>query len=314
MRIYAWLRMVPSGGSYPFPTSEASYMSNAGIIDVVYPANGGVLQPDGKWERSRADNEWSRSLPVLASEYGQQYVPSVTAGRDALTQILNEPELAEISADLLVQEALTGFDAPWGGVMYDIIDVDESLVRAHEEYVHLLSYKVRLAGVEFHTSVCGTVLDRPAYFGLKTLDQTSDIVVVYCYAWWVQPRCIGPYYWTKSSIERAIMYIPERKIVLGVGTFSTYWPLSGGQQRIDMPYDDAVQLVYESNGRIEWVEDTRHGLVRELRADLGDGHIWITDGATTRHRLDIAKANDLNGIMLFILGAESSYVWEVLTE
>lgn len=308
---HAFLRTVALGGDYPLPTSEESYKSNRDLFDVAIPVSGYYLQPDGTWTRDAAyENDWQSSIPILAQESGQRYTPSVGATRDNLHVILDDEDLWDIAASNLV-----AISEGWNGVVYDIMDTSVDRVDAHGDFVLALSTAVRQEGLWFQGSYYGITWDNPAYFPLDVAMQASDIFIYYCYAWWAQPRMVSPYWWVKASLDFALTKgVVMEKTVMGCAFYSTWWEVEGVGPRHDMTYAQAIEIAHANNARVEWMETSDFGLVREKYADTGPGYLAITDGDTLRHKLDLIDEYEMRGLMLFTPGLEDDSVWPVVDD
>jgi spore germination protein YaaH len=271
----------------------------------VIPFSGYKLQGIGSWSRAESyDNEWARSLPDQAHAAGQVYAPAVGVTQAALQAVLGNRDVWSAAADNLL--ALMD---DWDAVVYDALDTPAELTDANGDFVLALSTAVRQAGKPFWLSVCGTNWDDPMSFPLPVAEQAADLLIYYCYGWWVQPRMVSPYWWVKQSIDFALTQglVPSRT-VLGCALYSTWWETHGGV-RHDMTHAQAVEIAHAHNARVEWLENSASGLVRERVADTGTGYIALTDGSTLRHRLDLAREYELRGAMLFTPGLESQDVW-----
>jgi len=308
--------MVPVGGDYPIPDSQEQYENHPGLIDIIIPANGGRVLPDGSWlqESWRIDTPFSQSLPTAARVAGHRYMPTVEARRETLQPLLETPDVWPVAARNLVRLALEGrFDSPWQGVIYDMIGIYQV---EHYEFMRELACSVRRAGLPFGISITGKRPgDAPGL--LETAAQICDIFICYCYCFWESTPgySMQPYWWTAASIENAIAKgIPHERIYLGLANYANYWPMSGGNTFHEITYQQTMELTREAGGHIEWIERGPSGLIREKRADLGDGYIWFQDGDTIRPRLRLVDEYDLAGMMLFIPGMGDESVWQAIAE
>lgn len=313
----ACLRMDALVGNYPLPTSERAYRQNISLIDVAMPMNGGLLQADGTWLQrpGRTETEFAQALPAIVREAGQRYMPVLThTGETAdILCALFDAGLQEVAADNLITLLESRFDAPWDAAIYDIQDVPVERLVEHEDFVSLLSYKVRATGIPFGIAYHGLGKWEPSPFSLKVIAQAADVFHYYLYAWWVQPRMVGPYWWARVSLDNALAAgVPAQRIVLGSSLFSSWWPDAGSGVRRDMTHGQALEIAHEHNARIEWMETSEFGLVRERFADTGDGYIALTDGDTLQHRLDLVDGYALAGVMLFCPGMGDESVWRAI--
>lgn len=326
--VRSWLRMMAVGDDYPIPSSEAVYTAHSDQIDVVLPLHGGGLCADGSWEQEpwKYKSLFGQSLPGLAAAAGRLYLPTVDCKRTEVLAVLDDPALQQLAADNLVVLATVGrFDSPWNGVDLNFEGIPSDYQDRLSAFFYRLSCALHLAGLTVSVSARGRTADSGEdYDDAYTTDfaviaQIADVLNLYCYGFWSPvsgwlQRSIAPYWWIKDSIEYAIdKGTPHERIILGCGTFCRYFPnSSSGSGRVEITYQQALDLTGQSNTFQRWIECDSNGLVRERQADLGVGHIWIHDGDTIRHSLDLVDEFGLAGIALFSPGCGDAYHWQVI--
>ena len=306
-----WLRMAPSGGNYPAPDSEAIYENNKQLIDIVFPSNGGKLQADGSWLQNPAETDapFSQSLKGSSTQANQLYLPHVGCDRTGIFTILDDEGIQEIAANNLVNLAMTRFDAPWDGVCLDLEGITPDYKDKLSAFLHLLSFKLRKANLLVMVAFgsCNDQIDEGDYwYDFGVISQVADFAGMYA---------SGPYWAVEHCIQYALNQgIPPSRLIPVVGTYCQYYPISSSPQSIDCTYAQAIQIAHDNNAQLDWVESNENGLVRLIRADTGGGHIWIRDGDTLRHRLNLIDKYNLAGVAPFILGTESPNVWSVIND
>jgi spore germination protein YaaH len=322
-QVWAWLRMNQVGGTYGVPTSEAAYLTNLDRIDAALPLNGGKLQADGTWlqEGWKIDPQWPQSLPGIARDAGHLYMPGVSNDRAGILTVLDDPGLQAKAADNLVALATAArFDSPWDGVYLDLEGIPSSYKQQLSDFLYLLSNEIKqaglLAGVSCggRTGDTGPDPDDTYTYDFSVVGEIADYIDLRCYGYWnPPPRSIGPYWWIEACIQYALQKgIAPEKMTLGLGNFSKYWPDSTKGAAVEIPYDLAVQLVEGAGSTMEWIERNEHGLVRERFAIVGAGHVWIHDGATHRHGLNLVDQYCLLGTTLFTPGMGDDLHWQVI--
>ena len=118
-----------------------------------------------------------------------------------------------------------------------------------------------------------------------------------------------------ESIENALAHgIPPARMYLGLTNCCRHVPISTEPHAPLCSYDQAIEIVRGANARIEWIENHETGLIREKYADLGKGHIWITDGDTIKPRLELVARYGLMGMMLFTPGMGDESVWRTIAD
>jgi len=309
-------------GPYSIPTSEGAYRAHARLIDAALPNHGGILKPTtGEWVRHNCTGgEFATYLLGTSRKANQAYLPAVTPfgatidGKDLFLALLEEPRRWPAIADGLVEMALTDFDAPWSGILYDWPDIPAEKVRAQEQFVAVLSQKARAAGLPFGVAFRGIVPgDEDWSPSLDVLRDTADWLDYYIYVYWDQPYSPSPFWWCEASIQNALRHgFKPQGIYLGL--FVACWYYGEGFHHW-ITCDQAMQIVRENGARVKWIEDHPAGLIREKYATIGEaGHLWIEDGETVKARLRLVDKYGLDGVMLFVLGCEAESVWDTIAE
>jgi spore germination protein YaaH len=317
--------MFETSGELGVPNSEASYLANLDSIQVAMPLNGGKLQADGTWlqEPWKIDAKWPQSLPSIARDAGQLYMPGVGNDRDGILAVLADGALQIAAAEDLVKLATERrFDSPWDGVYLDLEGIPPAYRQKLNDFLHILSDRLREVGLQVGISVGGRTADSgpgpdDAYtYDFGVVGDLADYVDLRCYGYWApRPRSIGPYWWIEGCIRHAVRSgISPRQMTLGLGNFSRYWPDSSSNLNREITHDQAVQLVDASGSSITWIERNEHGLVRERFARIGTGHAWIHDGDTHRYGLRLVEQWQLKGTTLFSPGMGDHLHWQVLWE
>jgi len=325
-QVRASLRMCPVGGDYPAPTSEAAYLAHQNMLDSILPTNGGKLQADGTWlqEGWKLNPDWPQSLPGIARGAGQQYIPIVNNDRVGILTVLDSVELQDIAAAGLVLLARSGrFDSPWGGVLLDLEGIPSAYKDKLSDFLLILSYQLRAESIPVGISVRGIVNDPgPDYdnaysYDFEVVAQAADFVDLRCYGYWnPTPRSIAPHWWVEACVQYALSQgIPAQRVYLGLGNFARYWPITGNSGTWhNVTAEQAASLIRAANSFVQWIESNGNGLVREKYADVGEGHIWLHDGDTLRHGLDLIDEYGLGGLGLFIPGMGDESVWQAIAE
>jgi len=325
-RVRAWILPWEGqyNGPYLIPSSEQSYRENKALLDMVLPAYGGLLLPDtGEWVRHNCiGGEFATYLLNTSRETNQAYLPAVTPfgatidSKDLFLALLEEPRRWPAIADGLVEMALTDFDAPWSGVLYDWPDIPADKVRAQERFATVLSRAARANGLPFAVAFRGIVPgDEDWSPSLDVLRDITDQFDYYMYTYWNLPYSPSPFWWAESSIQNALRHgFESKRIYLGLFLASWYYD-TAAPFHYWITHDQAMQIVRENGATVNWVEDHPAGLIREKYAAIGRaGHLWIEDGDTVRARLALVDKYGLGGVMLFVLGCESESVWQAIAE
>lgn len=314
--VWAWLRMFEVKGDYGVPTSELAYKANLANVDVVMPLNGGKLQANGTWQQEswKIDPDWPQSLPGIAKSAGHGYMPAVGNDREGILDVLDSPDLQLSAAEnLLALATYDRFDAPWDGVYLDLEGIPSTRRQQLSDFYYLLSEKIKPTGLSLGVSVAGHIEDIGTH-NFSVVAEVADFVDIRCYGYWSPlPRSIGPYWWLEACTQFALdQGIDPAKLTLGLGNFSKYWPDSGQNDSVEIPFDLAIQLIGEAGSHIEWIECNQNGLIRESFATLKAGHMWIHDGLTIKYGLNLVNQLGLLGAALFAPGMGDGFHWQVI--
>jgi len=265
-------------GPYLIPSSEQSYRDHAALLDVVMPTHGGILiSANNEWVRhSSTGSAFSSYLLDTARKTKQAYLPScepfgsIPGNREAFLDLLEEPGRWPAIADGLVEMALTDFDAPWSGILYDWPDIPADKVQAQERFATVLSRAARANGLPFAVAFRGTVpADESWSPSLDVLRDITDQFDCYMYIYWNLPYSPSPFWWARASIENALQHgFQPKQIYLGLFLASYYYNLDE-RFRHWITHDQAMQIVRENEATVNWVEDHPAGLIREKYARIG---------------------------------------------
>lgn len=317
MRVYGWMRTGATGGAYPIPTSEASYLAHKSSMCGVITSYGAILQSDGSWLRG-VGGAFAMSLRGVACAAGQEYWVSVSyANREDLYGVLDNPACWDTSAAALVDLIMSEFDSPWFGVAYSPEGQSAAYKALHGQYLQVLSTAVRAMGTPF---LVDCLLDVEGYaldnLDLNDIASAADIYMPYPYTWAQETsKCISPYWWAKAGLDHAIEHgITVGRMIIGFPLFANYYPGVESMDRYEITYPQAMTIIEDGGGIIEWIESDAFGLVREKRAFVGPGVVWFHDADTFQERLALVDEYNLFGVMIFAPGMEDPLMWQLLAE
>jgi len=294
-------------------SSEASYQSHTGLIDVVLPGHGGLLQADGTWQQSAAKlgTAFSLALRGMARAAGQRYVPVLDPGHTDQTNlkaVLDDTDLWTVAADDALSLARNRFDAPWNGILYDACHVSNDYIDLHGQFITYLSQRVRNAGLSFELSYPGFITADAGYWiSLDVLADVADAFDFYMYGGLA--GYLQPYWHMKASLDNAVAHNCQN-VYLGIGTFSRYWT-DGGSTITDLSYSAAMDEIGDSP--LQWVEPDSGALIREYYAETEGGYLWLSGGDVVRNRLGLADQYGLDGVMIFRPGMGNESMWLALS-
>lgn len=317
--VAAWLNMYLSAGAYPIDSGETRYRACTGLIDQVYPTHGGKLESDGSWTQQtyKLTTAFAAALPGLTEQAGQPYIPvgSPVMSPYVMYDVLDSLAVQSTAITGLLDLALTRWDATWGGLLFDIERVFlAGYVDKYETFLENMGAAARLNGLPFLVALRAVTEDNDEQPRISVLGQLVESCHYYVY-WHDTSASSNPIWRTQIAIDYALEHgMPNRKLMLGLPLFSTYWPVKGGPTYYDITHAQALAIAAGAGATFAWVETDVNGLVREKYADLGAGCIWLNDGETLQHRLDLVDQYDLGGIMLFLLDMGDDTAWDVIKE
>ncbi|MDQ7094827.1 glycosyl hydrolase family 18 protein [Desulfosporosinus sp. PR] len=143
------------------------------------------------------------------------------------------------------------------------------------------------------------------------IGQTADFVRImgYDFHWFGgEPGPIAPADWIDNVLAYAVSTIPKSKIVLGLPTYGYDWPL--GQEGKGITYSYAVSTAKRYNAPI--TEDAQQGPHFTYTADGVAHEVWFIDANSFAALLDLVNHYDLNGIVIWYLGAEDPKIYDVI--
>jgi spore germination protein len=123
------------------------------------------------------------------------------------------------------------------------------------------------------------------------------------------PGAIASLTWMTQSLDYAIRYIPQEKILLGIPAYGYDWSNEPTQL---VPMRDIPNLAAKSNARILWSDIAVepyfyywHGRSRHS--------VWFENELSTKIRLGFVKSYRLRGIAIWRLGYETNRFWQGVT-
>lgn len=309
----AWLAMAGPA------SDEATYKQNIDLVDTVTPIRG-KLNANGTWTEydGAVYSSFAQELPALAQSHCQQYCPAFNSGHgnnwDALLAVLNHEELWQAAVQRLVSLATeTAFDAgTWDGIVYDAVSGDAPFNHLHGQFIRLLAYEARAAGLSFELSHAG-FLPGEERLRLDMIAQVADKLIFNFYL--ARDGTFAPWWWMEAGLANALVHkVPAWRIELGLGNFGQYWPVTGQSAWQEVTYSQIVDLMVKHNAFSQWIESSESGLIRLRYADIGEGHIWFTDSDVVRSRLELVKQFRLGGVALFRPSTGDLKIWDILRD
>jgi len=122
-----------------------------------------------------------------------------------------------------------------------------------------------------------------------------------------KPGPISSQRWIEAAVDMVANSVPSNKIVLGLAAYGYDWGTNGAET---ITYQEALTTARESEGEVEFDEDTYN-----LSFDYYDGkdslhHVYFTDAATNFNSLRFVTEYGLAGSAIWRLGSEDRRLWD----
>ncbi len=122
--------------------------------------------------------------------------------------------------------------------------------------------------------------------------------------------------WSQEFVERALKYIPEEKLVLGIGNYAYDW-VEGKKGATSLTYSEALATANgyreEAPGKVIKFDDDSLTNTFAYRDDNEVRHqVWMLDAVSAYNQWAAARDYGIRGVALWALGEEDPSVWRVL--
>jgi len=271
-------------------------------------ASGEILKYTGAEDTtilSFARTHGIKLLPLIANAFSSEQISAV------LNNPINRQHHINNIARLLSQFNYDGID----------INYENLFVKDKEIFVIFLhELKVALAAIGKQLIV--TVHAKPDAFGDWSgseahdyigIGQAADFVRImgYDFHWFGgEPGPIAPVAWLDRVLAYAVSTIPKNKLVLGVPTYGYDWPLAPEQKGKGITYSSAISTAKRYNAPI--IEDALLGPHFTYTVNEIVHEVWFIDATAFAPFLDLVNYYDINGIVMWYLGAEDPKIYDVI--
>ena len=256
------------------------------------------------------------SILSFARTHGIRMIPLITNAfsSERISTVLNDPIIRQNHINNIVR-LLNQFN-------YDGIDINyENLFVRDKEIFVVFLQELKMA-LAIGKQLIVTVHAKPDPFGDWSgaeahdyigIGQAADAVRImgYDFHWFGgEPGPIAPADWVDRVLTYAVSTIPKSKIVLGVPTYGYDWPLELGQQGRGITYSYAISTAQRYNVPI--IEDAQQGPHFTYTANEVVHEVWFIDATSFATLLDLVNKYDINGIVIWYLGAEDPKIYDVI--
>ena len=246
-----------------------------------------------------------RMIPLIANAFSSEQISAV----------LNDP--------IIRQNHINNIVRLLNQLNYDGIDINyENLFVRDKEVFVLFLQELKVALTTIGKQLVVTVHAKPDDFGdwsgseahdYLGIGQAADVVRImgYDFHWFGgEPGSIAPADWIAKVLAYAVSTIPKNKIVLGVPTYGYDWPLGQGQQGKGITYNYAISTASRYNAPI--IENAQQGPHFTYTANEVVHEVWFIDATSFATLLDLVNYYDINGIVIWYLGAEDPKIYDVI--
>jgi cellulose synthase/poly-beta-1,6-N-acetylglucosamine synthase-like glycosyltransferase/peptidoglycan/xylan/chitin deacetylase (PgdA/CDA1 family) len=148
-------------------------------------------------------------------------------------------------------------------------------------------------------------------YPFEKLEKYNDYIFVMAYDQHFPtstPGAISEAQWVDKILSSMTASVPPEKFILCIGGYGYDW-LKGGTG-IDVTYEEAVTIAKESEGKIEF-DNNSYNLHFNYYDDQEQEHeVWFTDAATNFNLMRSAANYGVAGVALWRLGSEDPRLWD----
>lgn len=246
-----------------------------------------------------------RMVPLIANAFSSELISAV----------LNDPIIRHNHINNIVR-LLTQLN-------YNGIDINyENLFVADREIFVRFLQELKVALTAIGKQLAVTVHAKPDVLGDWSgseahdyigIGQAADVVRIMGYDlhWFGgEPGPITSADWVARVLAYAVSTIPKNKIVLGVPTYGYDWPLGPGQLGKGITYSYAISTASRYNAPI--IKDAQQGPHFTYTTNGVDHVVWFVDATSFATLLDLVNNYNINGIVIWYLGAEDPKIYEAI--
>ncbi len=255
-----------------------------------------------------------RLMPLLMNEGFNPEVAHAILGSEELRQkVISE------SVRLCQQSGCWGFQ----------LDFEEVLLEDKENY----SQFVREAALAFHAqklrfsvAVPSSLVRQdppakasrrfrilPTPYDLGEIGKHVDLLTLMTYDEHIQPHAPGPiasYDWVEQSIRYALLFVPRRKLFMGLPFYGRQWC---NQRVSESSFADAASLAARQRLSFRWHPVHRSPWV-EFQGKDCRSTLWLENSRSLSEKLKLMRKYRLAGFSAWRLGQEDPAFWRQLEE
>lgn len=119
-----------------------------------------------------------------------------------------------------------------------------------------------------------------------------------------------------DGIQQTIAEVPSQKVINALPFYTRLWTVDDNGMIMDVknyPMADAESVVAKAGATKNWDEATNQNYA-EWSGNGGTNKIWLEDDASLRSKLEVMRAQNVNGVAVWQLAYSTGSAWEVINE
>jgi cellulose synthase/poly-beta-1,6-N-acetylglucosamine synthase-like glycosyltransferase/spore germination protein YaaH/peptidoglycan/xylan/chitin deacetylase (PgdA/CDA1 family) len=236
-------------------------------------------------------------MPMLSNSYNAQFNGA------ALHRILNSPKKTDRLINdvlrLLKENNFAGINVDFEELQEDnnevLTNFEKKLYNALHSNGFLVTQNVSPFNEDYDYKELAKYND---YIFLMAYDQHSESS---------KPGPVGSQRWIQNAVNKLATHVSPSKIVLNLAAYGYDW---GHDTTTTVTYQEALAVARESDGKIEFDNDTYNLYYKYYDGDDRIHEVHFTDAATNFNTLRFATEYGLAGTAVWRLGSEDDRLWE----
>jgi spore germination protein YaaH len=312
--------------------SVHSFMEHKDKIDTIEPT----------WYHIEGDGlvTGEPNLPVLktAKDAHMKVIPLFAIfDHKKLHDLANDSKAQDALIEALIRESMEhGYD----GVNLDIEDVMWTDRDQLSVMVAKISAALHKQHLQVQIDVCPYAPGHPGEtafsqwifeewrlgYDLKALGQSVDLICLMTYdqhTHWTTPGPVGGWLWTKENLDFALKSVPKEKLSLGIAFYGYHWytgdpGLDKAEKKPNVTadyisYPNSMLLADQYHAKLQW-DDEEHTPWFYFNHDQMREYVFYTDKRAFMDRYDLAKADGVQGVCVWVLGEEDPSIWAAIPD
>ncbi|MGB7241076.1 MAG: glycosyltransferase [Sulfitobacter sp.] len=304
-KIYA---VLPSA----LPWAAQSLGQSCGTIDTVLPEWITLSMQAGQIVTDFADTDTRAPLATYMRSSGQksEIIPLIRIGNALATHLKNPAAVSGFGSVFAeAVKTIAALDSVTGACV-DLSLTDNSTVATLTPLFASLSHVIDQAGLTSCVVLSGQAGGRVFEFASKHMDLVA--AKVFSEPWvGSTPHSLASPEWFTQQIRRIQTFVPEDKLIVGIGTFTANWT-SGRPKPQILPYSEAMTRLSQSGTTPEFDAGKGNARASFLDAQGLRNRMWMFDAASAHNQLRALRDAGVKNVSIWSLGQEDPGIWAVL--